>query len=112
MIELNLSEKWINQMYGGAVESWCLWIERSIEAIRSPDEKEIEINKKTSPTPDKNELRRTNSLTGVTTVRFFYPMLPDVNKTILSALKEILNRNHLNLILSDCNPNKITIRLY
>ena len=112
MIELNLKEKWIDQMYGGALTTWCLWIEHAIETIRSKDEKEIEINNIRSPIPDKNELRKSNSLTGVTTVRCFYPVLPNMNKNMLSALKEILNRHHINIVLSDCNPNKLTIRIY
>ena len=43
MIELNLREKWVDQMYGGNLTTWCIWIVHAIEAIRSPDEKEIEI---------------------------------------------------------------------
>ncbi len=111
MIELNLKEKWINQMYGGKLETWCIWIERAIETIRSKNEKEIEIIT-TCPAPNgaENGLREPHPELGYTTVRFFCIYLPDLDNYLIDTLKGILVRNHINL--REASPRSITLRIF
>lgn len=97
-------------MYGGDLESWCLWIEQAIETVRSKDEKEIEIN--TYPAPDGAEygLREPHPELKFTTVRLFYGQLPELDNYLIKALKGILERN--DIILYDSSPRSITFRIY
>ena len=110
MIELNLKEKWINQMYEGTIETWCLWIERAIGTIRSKDEKEIEINNYPAPNGVENWLREPHPELKYMTVRLFYTQLPDLDNYLIATLKGILDRNHINLLKA--SPHSITLRIF
>lgn|GEM_PF-2326213 len=111
MIELNLREKWVDQMYGGNLTTWCIWIVHAIEAIRSPDEKEIEINSFSPPADiNSNELRKPHPELGFTSVHLYYTHLPELDKFLINTLKGILERNKI--LLCESTNRSITIRIY
>ena len=76
-MDLNLREKWVDQMYGGNLTTWCIWIEHAIEAIHSANEKEIEIHAFSPPSNiTNNEFRKPHKELGFTSVHLYYACLP------------------------------------